>query len=201
MGFISAISKTFSVRTDVFDEVCSSVWSIDTLDRTTSSDDDASLNRDCDDTSTTSDDALRHVQQNIAIQEEEDGAISLVFVEKLSNKKTSVESRRVRSRRGRSRHRRKSGGPPTNADLTGNTAKEIDPVQSYTTMESSASSKKRRGRKLGKALQTSLRSVKGEIHRFQKTREHEMLVIHPVGTFEMHQELDLKLSTVTSLGL
>ena len=55
---------------------------------------------------------------------------------------------------------------------------------------------KKKDGKLRRVINTSLRSVKGELERMQRTRTQEMLLIHPVETFEMNQELDQKLSTV-----
>lgn len=190
MEIIRAINASFSLKELGLWDAPSHESSVETFDRTSSGDTSSSDDEgDCDS-------SRRPASYKINIQEEADGAISLVFDEQPAIKREKKRQERRRSsprRRGRSRYRKSASGLPTNATLEPST---VDPTKLATKTKAA----KRKGRKLGKALGTSLRSLKGELQRFQRTRTQEMLVIEPIDTFELQQELDQQLTTIKSSG-
>jgi hypothetical protein len=191
MRIVKAFSRTFSFsqKASVAGEAPSIIAPAETLDRTSSSD--VSSSSDCDSSSTASPCRLNHVQQSTTIQEEDDGAVDLIFDHAPTPKKR-VKKREGRTRRGRSRHRRNSHEIPTNADP----AADVEREDEHPTLVT------RKGRgKLRRALTSSLRSVKGELRRMKDARGQEMVVIEPVDTFEMHQEIRRKVSSAGSFGL
>jgi hypothetical protein len=190
MRLLKAFSQTFSQKQHVLGEA-PSVASVETSDRTSSSDASSDGERDCESPSSTAARGIfSHVQHSTTIQEEEDGGISLVFDKVLVPSNTRVKKRRERSQRGRSRQRRNFREIPTNADA----------AAIFDHEKPSFITKKRRG-KFRKTLNTYIRSFKGELGRMQRTRGQEIVVIDPVDTFEMNQELDRKVASVNTSGL